>query len=275
MAIESEKHVSAIQENILKMITEAQSGHPGGSLSAVDIVSVLYFNVMNITMQNLNTTNRDRFVLSKGHAAPLLYAVLAEKGFLVKDELRTLRKLNSRLQGHPNHNELPGIDMSSGSLGQGISAAVGMALANRLDNNPYRIYTLLGDGECEEGQVWEATMSAAHFHLDNLCAIIDCNKLQIDGEITSVMNPLPLDEKFNAFGWYVMNIDGHDHSALTKALEHTKTIKGKPCVIIAHTIKGHGVDFMEHQAYWHGSAPTKEQCQEALKQIRRTHHESN
>lgn len=275
MAIESEKHVSAIQENILKMITEAQSGHPGGSLSAVDIVSVLYFHIMDITMENLHTTKRDRFVLSKGHAAPLLYAVLAEKGFLANEELRTLRRLNSRLQGHPNHNDLPGIDMSTGSLGQGISAAVGMALANRLDNNPYRIYTLLGDGECEEGQVWEAAMSAAHYHLDNLCAIIDCNKLQIDGDITMVMNPLPFAEKFTSFGWYVISVDGHNHQALIEAFEQAKTIKGKPCVIIAHTIKGHGVDFMEYQASWHGSAPTKEQCENAIKQIRSIHNESN
>lgn len=269
MQLESKKHVAAMQESILTMITEAQSGHPGGSLSCVDILSVLYFDIMNITTENLHSIDRDRFVLSKGHAAPCLYAVFAEKGFIPKTELLTLRKLNTRLQGHPNRNELPGIDMSTGSLGQGISAAVGMAIAHRLDSRSSRIYTLLGDGECEEGQVWEAAMSAAHFHLDNLCAIIDCNKLQIDGDIRTVMNPLPLDEKFTAFGWHVIVVDGHDHQALVDAFEEAKTIKNKPCAIIANTVKGHGVDFMEDQASWHGTAPTKEQCAQAITQIRR------
>lgn len=262
-----QEHARNIRKNIVKMVTEAASGHPGGSLSAADILTVLYFNEMDITKENADSKERDRFVLSKGHASPLLYAVLAEKGILDEAELKTFRRINSKLQGHPNMNYVSGVDMSTGSLGQGISCAVGMALANKIQKNDHRIYTLLGDGECEEGQVWEAAMAAAHYELDNLCAIVDFNGLQIDGDITKVMNPTPIDQKFAAFGWHVIAIDGHDYDAIEKAFAQAKATKGKPTMILAHTVKGKGVSFMENNAAWHGSAPNAQQCAEALAEL--------
>ena len=263
-----EKRANHIRQNIVRMVYEAKSGHPGGSLSATDILTYLYFEEMDINEKNVSGIKRDRFVLSKGHASPLLYAVLAEKGFLEETELATFRKLNSRLQGHPSMRKLPGIDMSTGSLGQGISAAVGMALSNKYHDLPYRVYTLLGDGECEEGEVWEAAMAAAHYHLDNLIAIVDFNGLQIDGDIHDVMNPTPLDEKFKAFGWNVITLDdGNDMEQVLDALETAKTLEGNPTAIIAKTVKGKGISFMENKASWHGVAPSEEQCADALKEL--------
>ena len=256
-----------VRKDIISMLTESRSGHPGGSLSAADILTTLYFGEMNIDPNNPKDENRDRFVLSKGHAAPVLYSVLARRGFFPVEELNTLRKINSRLQGHPSMKCLPGIDMSTGSLGQGISVSVGMALAGKIDNKDYRVYTLLGDGELEEGQVWEAAMSAAHYKLDNLTAFVDFNGLQIDGDITKVMNPSPIDKKFEAFGWNVLVIDGHDIKAIQDAIEEAKRVKSKPTVIVCKTIKGKGVSFMENEAGWHGTAPNKEQCEKALAEI--------
>lgn len=261
-------HATNIRKNIVKMVTEAKSGHPGGSLSSVEIATAIYFTQMNIDENNLTSNQRDRFVLSKGHASPLLYAVLAEKGFLEETELATFRKLNSRLQGHPSMRKLPGVDMSTGSLGQGISTAVGMALSNKYHELPYRVYTLLGDGECQEGEVWEAAMAAAHYKLDNLLAFVDNNGLQIDGKISDVMNPSPIDEKFKAFGWNVITLeDGNDLASVIEACEEAKTVKGKPTVVAAKTVKGKGVSFMENQAGWHGVAPSAQQCQDALKEL--------
>lgn len=270
---EIKQHANQVRKHIVEMVYQAQSGHPGGSLSAADLVTYLYFEEMDITSKNVAGIDRDRFVLSKGHASPLLYAVLCEKGLLPEAELATFRHINSRLQGHPNMHYIEGVDMSTGSLGQGISAAVGMALANQMDGNDHRIYTLLGDGECEEGEVWEAAMAAAHYHLNNLCAIVDFNGLQIDGDIRSVMNPTPIDEKFKAFGWNVLSIDGHDYEAIRKAFEEAKKEKEKPTMILAHTIKGKGVSFMEHNPAWHGSAPNKEQYEQAMKELGGACHE--
>ncbi|WP_346934658.1 transketolase [Clostridium sp.] len=263
-----ENIAKVLRKDIIKMVTESASGHPGGSLSAVEIVTTLYFNEMNINVEDHKNPNRDRFVLSKGHAAPVLYAALAEKGFFNKEELMKLRKTGAMLQGHPNMNYIPGVDMSTGSLGQGVSAAVGMALAGKLDNSSYRVYTLLGDGELEEGQVWEAAMCAAHYKLDNLTAFVDYNGLQIDGDIDKVMNPNPIADKFVAFGWNVIYLeDGHDLVKIKDAIEAGKEVKDKPTMIVCKTIKGKGVSFMENQASWHGSAPSKEQCEMALKEI--------
>lgn len=264
-----ELHSIAVQvrKDIILMLTESASGHPGGSLSAADILTALYFNVMNIDPENPKDPERDRFVLSKGHAAPALYSVLSERGFFDARELNTLRKFGSILQGHPNMNEVPGIDMSTGSLGQGISAAVGMALAGKIDKKSYRVYAVLGDGELEEGEVWEAAMSAAHYKLDNLTAFVDHNGLQIDGKITDVMSPEPVDDKFRAFGWNVLNIDGHDFNQILEAVEKAKNAKGKPTMIVCKTVKGKGVSFMENEVSWHGTAPNKEQCAEALKEL--------
>jgi transketolase len=256
-----------VRKDIVSMLTESCSGHPGGSLSAADILTTLYFGEMNIDPENPKDENRDRFVLSKGHAAPVLYSVLARRGYFPVEELNTLRKIGSRLQGHPSMKCLPGVDMSTGSLGQGISVAVGMSLAGKLDNKEYRVYTLLGDGELEEGQVWEAAMSAAHYKLDNLTAFVDFNGLQIDGDITKVMNPSPIDKKFEAFGWNVLVIDGHNIEEIQDAIEKAKSFKGKPTVIVCNTVKGKGVSFMENQAAWHGTAPSKEQCEQALAEI--------
>ncbi|GAA0125181.1 transketolase [Clostridium sp. ATCC 25772] len=257
-----------IRKDIVTMLTESASGHPGGSLSSVEILTTLYFNEMNIDPKNIHDPNRDRFVLSKGHAAPVLYSTLAEKGFFEKEELMSLRKTGAMLQGHPNMNYVPGVDMSTGSLGQGVSTAVGMALAGKIDEKSYRVYTVLGDGELQEGQVWEAAMCAAHYKLDNLTAFVDFNGLQIDGDISKVMNPNPIADKFEAFGWNVLVLeDGHDLKAIKEAIEKAKTVKGQPTMIVCKTVKGKGVSFMENQAGWHGSAPSKEQCDLALKEI--------
>ncbi|MFU7516568.1 transketolase [Clostridium sp. HCS.1] len=256
-----------VRKDIISMLTESRSGHPGGSLSAADILTTLYFGEMNIDPKNPKDENRDRFVLSKGHAAPVLYSVLARRGYFPVEELNTLRKINSRLQGHPSMKCLPGVDMSTGSLGQGISVSVGMALAGKMDKKDYRVYTLLGDGELEEGQVWEAAMSAAHYKLDNLTAFVDFNGLQIDGDITKVMNPSPIDKKFEDFGWNVLVIDGHNIEEIQDAIEQGRNVKGKPTVIVCKTVKGKGVSFMENQAGWHGTAPSKEQCEQALSEI--------
>lgn len=256
-----------LRKDIVKMLTESKSGHPGGSLSAVEIMTTLYFNEMNVDVKNTQWEDRDRFVLSKGHAAPVLYAALAEKGFFAKEELMKLRKIGAILQGHPNMNYIPGVDMSTGSLGQGISAAVGMALAGKLDEKSYRVFTLLGDGELGEGQVWEAAMCASHYKLNNLTAFVDFNGLQIDGDITKVMNSLPIDEKFAAFGWNVLVVDGHDFEAIQNALDTAKATTDKPTVIICKTVKGKGVSFMENEAGWHGAAPSMEQCEQAIAEI--------
>lgn len=256
-----------VRGDIVSMLTESASGHPGGSLSAADIVTALFFGEMNIDVNNPKDENRDRFVLSKGHAAPVLYSALARKGYFPVEELQTLRKINSRLQGHPSMRYLPGIDMSTGSLGQGISSAVGMALAGKIDKKSYRVYTILGDGELEEGQVWEAAMCAAHYKLNNLTAFIDFNGLQIDGNIEDVMNPSPIDTKFEAFGWNTMIIDGHNMEEIFEAIEKAKECTDKPTVVICKTVKGKGVSFMENQASWHGTAPSKEQCAQALAEI--------
>lgn len=256
-----------IRRNIIEMLTESQSGHPGGSLSAVEILTTLYFREMKVDPANPRWSERDRFVLGKGHAAPALFATLAEKGFFPREELLTLRKINSRLQGHPDMKKLPGIDMSTGSLGQGLSAAVGMGLAGKLDNKDYRIYALLGDGEIEEGQVWEATMAAAHYKLDNLTAFVDSNGLQIDGPCTEVMSPYPIAPKFAAFGWHVEEIDGHSLEEISAAIARAKEVKDKPTVIVARTIKGKGVSFMENEVGWHGNAPSEEQAKQALAEL--------
>ena len=256
-----------IRKDIINMLTESASGHPGGSLSAADIVTTLFFNELNIDPKNPKDENRDRFVLSKGHAAPVLYSALARRGYFDPKELLTLRKIGSRLQGHPSMKCLDGIDMSTGSLGQGVSAAVGMALAGKCDKKSYRVYALLGDGELEEGQVWEAAMAAAHYKLDNLTIFIDNNGLQIDGNISDVMNPAPIDKKFEAFGWNTLIIDGHNYDEIIGAIEKAKAHKGQPTAIIARTVKGKGVSFMENEASWHGTAPSKDQREKALEEL--------
>ena len=248
-----------VRFGIIEGVYNAACGHPGGSLSIADIMTYLYFEEMRIDPANPKAEGRDRFVLSKGHTAPALYATLAERGYFDKAELKTLRKTDSRLQGHPDMKGIPGVDMSSGSLGLGISAACGMALSAKAYGNDYRVYTVVGDGESEEGQVWEAAMFAAHYKLDNLCAVVDWNGLQIDGPVAEVMNPTPHDEKFRAFGWHVISIDGHSFSEIEAAFEEAKTVKGKPTVIIAKTIKGKGVSYMENKCEWHGQAPKEEQ----------------
>lgn len=258
---------NSIRRDIVTMLTESASGHPGGSLSAVEILTALYFSEMKVDPSNPRWEERDRFVLSKGHGAPVLYATLAEKGFFDKKHLMTLRKIDSMLQGHPNMNDTPGVDMSTGSLGQGLSAANGMALAGKLDNRNYRVYAYLGDGELQEGQVWEAAMTAAHYKLDNVTAFVDHNGLQIDGPVEEVMNPEPITDKFKAFGWHVISIDGHDFEQIFSAIEEAKSVKGKPTMIVAKTIKGKGVSFMENAVGWHGSAPNKDQCDQALKEL--------
>ena len=257
-----------IRLGALEGIYSASSGHPGGSLAIADILSYLYFSEMNVNTENPADPDRDRLVLSKGHTAPALYAALAEKGYFDKSLLSTLRKFGSILQGHPDMKHIPGIDMSTGSLGQGFSAANGIALAGKIDKKDYRVYAILGDGESEEGQIWEAAMFGAHYKLDNLCAIVDNNGLQIDGKVTEVMNPTPLDEKFLAFGWNVYTIDGHNFEEIADALEKAKTVKGKPTAIIANCVKGKGVSFMENQVGWHGSAPNKEQYEQAIAELK-------
>ncbi len=265
--VELSKQARVIRKHILNMITEAKSGHPGGSLSAVELLTVLYFSAMNIDPKNSFDPNRDRFVLSKGHAAPVLYATLAERGYFSVEELSGLRKLGCRLQGHPDMKNIPGVDMSTGSLGQGLSAAVGMALAARIDKRNYRVFALLGDGELEEGQIWEAAMSAAHYKLANLTAIVDYNGLQIDGPVAEVMSPLPIPDKWKAFGWQVIEIDGHDIQAIHQALQQAKASNDKPTAIIARTVKGKGISCMENVADWHGKAPTRDECRQYISEL--------
>ena len=256
-----------VRKNALTAVFCASSGHPGGSLSVSDVLTYLYFEEMRIDPKNPKWEDRDRFVLSKGHCAPALYGVLAERGFFHKDEIKGFRCVTSCLQGHPDMKGVSGVDMSTGSLGQGVSAANGMALSAKLRNKNYRVYTVLGDGELQEGQVWEAAMFSAHYKLDNLTAFVDWNGLQIDGEIAKVMSPLPIDEKYLAFGWHVLVVDGHNFDAIRKAVAEAKTIKGKPTMIILKTIKGKGVSFMENQAGWHGTAPKKEQFEQAISEL--------
>jgi len=256
-----------VRKHILTGVHAAKSGHPGGSLSIADVLTLLYFEVMNTSPEMAKSHDRDRFVLSKGHCAPALYGVLAERGYFPKEDIKTLRKTGSYLQGHPDMKAIPGVDMSSGSLGQGISAANGMALAGKIDKKDYRVYTILGDGELEEGQVWEAAMYAPHYKLDNLTAFVDFNGLQIDGDISKVMSPLPIDKKFEAFGWNVIVCDAHDFNALLEAINQAKETKGKPTMIILKSIKGKGVSFMENVASWHGSAPNDEQYEQAIAEI--------
>lgn len=257
-----------MRRHIIAMVTEAASGHPGGSLSAVEIVAALYFKIMKVDYTRPHWPERDLFVLSKGHASPVLYAALAERGYFDKEELLSFRKLGSRLQGHPDRKLTPGVDMTTGSLGQGLSAANGMALAAKLDKQDQRwVYVLVGDGEVQEGQVWEAAMTAAHYNLDNVIAFVDYNNLQIDGYVSDVKDVAPLKDKFEAFGWHVQEIDGHDFGQIFAAVDIAQAAKGKPSVIIARTIKGKGVSFMENQAAWHGSAPSREQAQQALSEL--------
>jgi len=266
LAVTSEK-AGIIRQEIIKMLGEAGSGHTGGSLSAADMVACLYFWEMKLDPQKPDWQDRDRFVLSKGHAAPVLYAALAEKGFFPREYLRTLRKLGSPLQGHPDMRKLAGVEACTGSLGQGISWAVGMALAARIDQRDYRVYALLGDGELEEGMVWEAAMAAAHYRLDNLLALVDNNGLQIDGKIAEVMSPEPIADKFAAFGWNILEIDGHDHRQIMEALNSARSFKGSPTAVIAHTIKGKGCSFMENRVEWHGTAPNREEMEKALAEL--------
>ena len=256
-----------IRIGAIEGVHAAKSGHPGGSLSAADILAYLYFKEMNIDPENPKMDDRDRFVLSKGHIAPGLYAALANRGFFPVEELLTLRKIGSRLQGHPDMKKIPGVDMTTGSLGQGISAACGMAMAAKLQNKDYRVYTMLGDGEIQEGQVWEASMFAGHNKLDNLVVIVDNNGLQIDGNIADVCSPYPIDEKFKAFNFHVINIDGHNLDEIEAAFEEAKTVKGMPTAIIAKTVKGKGVSFMENLASWHGTAPNDEQYEIAMAEL--------
>ncbi len=266
--VETLKNIATeVRKNIIAEVYNASSGHPGGSLSSADILTVLYFYEMNIDNNNVKSNNRDKFVLSKGHCSPALYGVLAEKGFIKKDVLKSFRKVDSILQGHPDMKKVDGVDMSTGSLGQGLSAANGMAIAFKLDNLDNRVYCLLGDGEIEEGQVWEAVMTASHYKLDNLCVIIDNNNLQIDGKVTDVMNVSPIDERLKAFGFEVFNIDGNNITDIIDAFNKAKEVKGKPTAIVAKTIKGKGVSFMEDQAGWHGKAPNEEQYKQAMKDL--------
>ncbi len=260
-------HATHVRKMALEAVYSAGAGHPGGSLSAADILTYLYLKEMNVDPTNAQNLDRDRFVLSKGHCSPALYGVLAEAGFLPKEDIKTFRRADSYLQGHPDMKGVNGVDMSTGSLGQGISAANGMALAGKMDKKDYRVYTILGDGEVEEGQVWEAAMFAAHYKLDNLTAFLDFNGLQIDGDITEVMNPTPIDEKFKAFGWHVIVIDAHDFNQIEAAVEEAKTVKGKPTLILANSVKGKGVSFMENQAGWHGMAPNQEQYEQAISEL--------
>ncbi len=256
-----------IRIEIIKSITEANSGHPGGSLSAADIITLLFFEEMNVDPKDPRKADRDRLVLSKGHCAPALYATLAEKGYFPKEELKHLRQVNHMLQGHPDMKHTPGVDMTTGSLGQGFSAACGMALAAKIDKADWYTYAILGDGEIEEGQIWEAAMYAAHYHLDNLIAFVDNNGLQIDGQITQVMSSLPILEKFTAFGWHTIEVNGHDMNELHRAIMEAKEVKEKPTMIVMKTIKGKGIPAIEDKAEWHGKAPTKEQCEEFIKAL--------
>ena len=264
---ELSRHAAHVRQDIVKMVTLAQSGHPGGSLSIVDMLQVLYFDVMRIDPKRPHWPDRDRFVLSKGHTVPALYATLAERGFFPEDELWHLRQCGAMLQGNPDMNTTPGIDMTTGSLGQGLSAANGMAMTAKLDGADWRVYVIAGDGEIEEGQIWEAAMSAAQYKLDNLTLFIDHNGLQIDGSNEDVMDVMPIADKFRAFRWNALEIDGHDYDAIGAALHQAQAAKGKPTAIIAQTVKGKGVSFMENAVSWHGKAPTKEECERALREL--------
>ncbi len=265
--LEMQKIACKVRIWTIEGVFNAKSGHPGGSLSAADMITYLYFKEMNVNPANPKDPDRDRFVLSKGHCCPALYAALALKGYFSTDEIKVLRHIGAMLQGHPDMKGTPGIDMSSGSLGQGVSAACGMALAAKLDNKNYRVYTMLGDGECEEGQVWEAAMFASHMKLDNLCMIVDFNGLQIDGKVNDVAGLEPIDKKFEGFGFEVLKIDGNNFDEIEHALNKAKTIKGKPTVILANTIKGKGVSYMENQVGWHGKAPNADEYKLALEEL--------
>ena len=256
-----------LRRHVITMTATAGSGHPGGSLSAADIITALYFRVLRHDPENPQWSERDRFILSKGHAAPILYGALAEAGYFPVAELATLRRLDSRLQGHTDRNLTPGVEMSAGSLGLGLSFAIGVALAARLDSKPYRTYALLSDGECEEGQTWEAALAGAHFNLDNLTAIVDCNGIQLSGRTCDIMNLEPLVRKWQAFGWHVIDIDGHDFDQILTAFSKAEKTNGKPTVIIARTTKGKGVSFMEDNVVFHGKAPTWEEAEKALKEL--------
>ena len=265
--LELEKTANEIRKGIVTAVHSAKCGHPGGSLSAADIFTYLYFEEMNIDPKNPKMEDRDRFVLSKGHVAPGLYSTLAERGFFPKEDLKTLRHTGSYLQGHPDMKHIPGVDMSSGSLGQGVSVAVGMAAAAKFDNKDYRVYALTGDGEIEEGQIWEAAMWAGHRKLDNLVVIVDNNNLQIDGPITEVCSPYPIDKKFEAFNFHVININGNDFDELRAAFKEARQTKGQPTAIIAKTLKGRGVSYMENSVDWHGKAPNDEQYEQAMEEL--------
>lgn len=265
--IQLEEIAKKIRKDIIDEIYNAKSGHPGGALSIADILTVLYFKEMNIDPKNPKMEDRDRLILSKGHASAAIYATLAERGFFDKEELSSFRKLGSILQGHPDMKKVPGIDMSSGSLGQGLSAACGMALASKLKNVNNRIYCIVGDGEIEEGQIWEAAMTAAHYKLDNICLIVDYNNLQIDGKVSDVMNSSPIDKKFESFGFEIFNVDGNNINELINTFEKAKNVKEKPVAIIAKTIKGKGVSFMEDKAEWHGKAPSEEEYNKAISEL--------
>ena len=267
---ELKKLATEVRLGILEGVHAAASGHPGGSLSIADILTYLYFEEMNVDPKNPKWEDRDRFVLSKGHCAPALYTVLALKGYFPREEIANLRQIDSFLQGHPDMKGTPGVDMSTGSLGMGISTACGMALAAKIKGKDYRTYTIVGDGESQEGQVWEAAMFAAHYKLDNFCLIVDWNNLQIDGKITEVMDPTPHDKKLEAFGFHVISINAHDFNEIEAALNEAKTVKGKPTAIIAKSVKGKGVSFMEDQASWHGSAPNDEQYAQAVAELKAT-----
>jgi len=256
-----------VRKNALTAVYSASSGHPGGSLSISDLLTLLYFEVMNVDPKNPKNPDRDRFVLSKGHCAPALYGTLAERGYFPPEDMKTFRHVDSYLQGHPVLDKVPGVDMSTGSLGQGVSVAGGMALAAKLDKKDYRVYAVLGDGELEEGQVWEQAMFAPHYKLDNFTIFIDNNGLQIDGDITKVMNPTPIDEKFKAFGWNVIVTQAHDFEKLLSAIEEAKSVKGKPTAIIMKSVKGKNVSFMENNPAWHGAAPNKEQYEQAISEL--------
>ena len=257
-----------VRMGVIEGVYNAKSGHPGGSLSIADTLTYLYTCKMHVDPKNPKMADRDRFVLSKGHTAPGLYSALAQRGFFDPEELKTLRKIGSRLQGHPDMKYIPGVDMSSGSLGQGISAACGMALSGKISNDSYKVYTILGDGELEEGQVWEAAMFAGHYKLDNLIAIVDNNGLQIDGKITEVCSPMPITDKFAAFGWHVITMDAHDFDSIEKAFDEAETICGQPVAIIQTSVKGKGVSFMENQVGWHGTAPNAEQYEQAMNELK-------
>ena len=264
---ELEKKAKEIRKSIIEAVYSAQSGHPGGALSIADIMAVLYFDEANIDVNNTRWEDRDRIVLSKGHCSPALYGALAEKGFISKDEIKNFRKLDSILQGHPDINKVPGVDMTTGSLGQGLSVSNGMAKSAKLDNKDYRVYCIMGDGEIEEGQVWEAAMASNKYKLDNLCVIIDNNNLQIDGTIEEVMSSYPIDKKFESFGFNIIKIDGNNIEEIKKAFKNAKEMKGKPTCIIAKTIKGKGVSYMENQVNWHGKAPNEEEYKIAMSEL--------